>query len=109
MSALLKMTTDGELVVKDFRGWVQLTPTQDAELDAAAARELYRCPPKIPAVQLSSGFNMPLVGLGTWCELPHPLILLCCIIIMLRLRDCSLFGLAPFKDGANMHILSHTA
>lgn len=59
--------------IKDYRGLTHLTPEQEQQLAAwraaaqqhknvtAAALQL-----QVPTAKLNSGYDIPLVGLGTW-------------------------------------------
>ena len=60
------------LRIKDYRGLTQLTPEQEQQLAAAKAAAAAANSPaqaqqlRVPAAKLSSGYEIPLVGLGTW-------------------------------------------
>lgn len=66
-----------EVPVKDYRGLTALSQEQQQELQAATAanaqalRKLhaagdYTFVDDMPTAKLNSGYNIPLVGLGTW-------------------------------------------
>lgn len=67
-------TTDSPcLRIKDYRGLTKLTPEQEQQLAAAkaAAAAAASSPAqpqqlRAPAAKLNSGYEIPLVGLGTW-------------------------------------------
>lgn len=60
------------LRIKDYRGLTQLTPQQEQQLAAAKAAAAAASGPaqpqqlRAPAAKLNSGYEIPLVGLGTW-------------------------------------------
>lgn len=56
------------LRIKDYRGLRHLTPEQEQQLAAARAAHTTAAaqPLQMPTAQLSSGYDIPLVGLGTW-------------------------------------------
>jgi len=56
------------LRIKDYRGLRHLTPEQEQQLAAARAAHATAAaqPLPMPTAQLSSGYDIPLVGLGTW-------------------------------------------
>jgi hypothetical protein len=62
--------------IKDYRGLTQLTPEQEQQLAAAqvkAAQQHATAPAKqlaVPTAKLNSGYDIPLVGLGTWKASP---------------------------------------
>jgi hypothetical protein len=63
--------------VLDYRGLTHLSPEQQHQLDAyraaaAAAAATAHSSALAPTARLSSGFTMPLVGLGTWCVCAPP-------------------------------------
>jgi hypothetical protein len=73
------------LTVKDYRGLTKLTPEQEQQLAAArlaAQQHLYataaaqQLPAALqtptPVATLNSGYDIPLVGLGTWWVLQLP-------------------------------------
>lgn len=63
--------------IKDYRGLTALTPEQEQQLAAAqakAAAQQYATAPAqplvVPTAKLNSGYDIPLVGLGTWKASP---------------------------------------
>lgn len=60
------------LRIKDYRGLIQLTPEQEQQLAAAKAAAAASSPAqpeqqlRAPAAKLNSGYEIPMVGLGTW-------------------------------------------
>jgi hypothetical protein len=60
--------------IKDYRGLNQLSPEQEQQLAVAKAAQQHATAPAqqlvLPTAKLNSGYDIPLVGLGTWKASP---------------------------------------
>jgi hypothetical protein len=96
------------LIVKDYRGLTKLTPEQEQQLAAArlaaqqhqhvtaAAQQLPAAlQTPAPTARLNTGYEIPLVGLGTWWVL-QPAVSACNLVSVAALAGIAAAQSAPW-------------